>query len=41
VILHYVIPILFVIDWLFFVPKESLEPKNSIGWLAYPIVYLA
>ena len=40
VILHYVMPILFVIDWLFFVSKESLEPKNPIGWLTYPIVYL-
>jgi hypothetical protein len=40
VILHYVMPILFVIDWLFFVPKETLKPKDTFGWLAYPIVYL-
>lgn len=40
VILHYVMPILFVIDWLFLVPKETLKPKDTFGWLAYPIVYL-
>jgi hypothetical protein len=40
VILHYVMPILFVIDWLFFVPKESLKPKDTPVWLAFPIVYL-
>jgi hypothetical protein len=40
VILHYVMPILFVIDWLFLVPKETLRPKDPIAWLTYPIVYL-
>ena len=40
VILHYVMPILFVIDWLFFVPKETLKPKDTFGWLTYPIAYL-
>ena len=40
VILHYVIPILFVIDWLFLVPRETLKAKDTFGWLAYPIVYL-
>jgi hypothetical protein len=40
VILHYVMPILFVIDWLFLVPRETLKPKDTFGWLAYPIVYL-
>jgi hypothetical protein len=40
VILHYVMPVLFVIDWLFLVPKETLKLKDTFGWLAYPIVYL-
>jgi len=40
VILHYVIPILFVIDWLFLVPKETLKAKDAAVWLAFPVVYL-
>jgi hypothetical protein len=40
VILHYVMPILFVIDWLFLVPKETLKPKDGLVWLAFPVVYL-
>jgi hypothetical protein len=40
VILHYVMPILFVIDWLFLVPKETLKPKDGPVWFAFPVVYL-
>lgn len=39
-ILHYVMPILFVIDWLFLVPKETLKLKDTIGWLVFPLIYL-
>lgn len=38
--LHYVMPAMFVIDWLFFVPKETLKAKDGPVWLAFPIVYL-
>lgn len=34
VILHNVMPILFVIDWLVLVPKETLKAKDTFGWLA-------
>ncbi len=40
VILHYVMPILFVIDWLFLVPKETLKAKDGLVWLAFPVIYL-
>lgn len=40
ILLHYVMPVLFVIDWLFFVPKGTLKLKDTPAWLAYPIVYL-
>jgi hypothetical protein len=40
VILHYVMPVLFVIDWLFLVPKQTLKVSDTLGWLAYPVVYL-
>jgi hypothetical protein len=40
VLLHYVMPVLFVIDWLFLVPKQTLKIKDSLGWLTYPVIYL-
>lgn len=39
-LLHYVMPVLFVIDWLFLVPKQTLRLKDSLPWLAFPAVYL-
>ena len=40
VLLHYVMPVLFVIDWLFLVPKRTLKIKDTIFWLAFPVIYL-
>ncbi len=40
-LLHYVMPVLFVIDWLFLVPKQTLRLKDTIFWLAFPVIYLA
>ncbi len=39
-LLHYVMPVLFVIDWLFLVPKQTLKVSDSLGWLAFPVIYL-
>jgi hypothetical protein len=39
-LLHYVMPVLFVIDWLFLVPKHTLKLKDTVFWLAFPIIYL-
>lgn len=39
-LLHYVMPVLFVIDWLFLVPKQTLKMKDSLRWLAFPVIYL-
>lgn len=39
-LLHYVMPVLFVIDWLFLVPKQTLKMTDSLRWLAFPIIYL-
>jgi hypothetical protein len=39
-LLHYVMPVLFVIDWLFLVPKHTLKTKDSVFWLAFPVIYL-
>jgi hypothetical protein len=40
VLLHYVMPVLFVIDWLFLIPKQSLKVSDTLGWLTFPIIYL-
>lgn len=39
-LLHYVMPVLFVIDWLFLVPKQTLKVRDTLGWLAFPVIYL-
>jgi len=39
-LLHYLMPVLFVIDWLFLVPKQTLKVSDTLGWLAFPVIYL-
>ena len=39
--LHYVTPVLMLIDWLAFSPKAGLRWSGPIRWLAYPVVYAA
>jgi hypothetical protein len=38
-ILHYAMPVLFVVDWMFFVPKGTLKLRHMAIWLAYPVAY--
>ncbi len=38
-ILHTVMPIAFVLDWLLFVPKGRLRWIDPVKWLAYPLAY--
>lgn len=38
--LHVVVPLLFVIFWLVFVPKGSLKWFHAFRWLVYPAAYL-
>ena len=40
-LLHSVIPALFIIFWLIFVPIEQLKWKNAFPWLIYPIIYMS
>jgi len=39
-LLHLVIPIMFLIFWLLFVPKGRLKWGNIFLWTVYPIAYL-
>jgi hypothetical protein len=39
-LLHSVIPVLYVIFWVAFVPAEKLKWRYVFLWLVYPIVYM-
>jgi hypothetical protein len=38
--LHVIIPVLFILYWLWSVPKGSLKWADPFRWLAYPAIYL-
>ena len=38
-VLHYVMPVAFVLDWLWFAPKGRLRWIDPVKWLAFPLVY--
>ncbi|MEJ7738655.1 MAG: Pr6Pr family membrane protein [Chitinophagaceae bacterium] len=40
-LLHSVMPVLFMLYWVFFVPKRNLQWKDVTSWLIYPFVYLS
>jgi hypothetical protein len=40
VVLHDLVPVLYVAYWLIFVPKSGLQWKNVLLWLTYPLAYL-
>ena len=39
-LLHSVIPLLFVLFWVFLTPIEGLKWKNALSWLLYPIAFI-
>ncbi len=39
-LLHSAIPALFLLYWLLFVNKQTMQWKQVFPWLAYPLVYL-
>lgn len=41
VVLHYVMPLCIVADWLLFVPHGSLRPWDAVTWLAFPVAFAA
>jgi hypothetical protein len=40
-VLHYVLPPLFVLDWLLFVPKGIVAWRNGFACLGFPALYIA
>ncbi len=41
VLLHDVIPVLYIAFWIFLVPKFTLRWSDAVRWLAFPLVYMA
>ncbi|PRB70390.1 Pr6Pr family membrane protein [Arthrobacter sp. MYb213] len=39
-LVHVVTPALLILDWLFFVPKGTLRPRDPALWLLIPLVYV-
>ncbi len=39
-LLHVVVPILFIIYWIAFAPKQTLNSLHPLQWLIYPACYL-
>jgi hypothetical protein len=39
-LLHSFIPVLFLLFWILFVPKQQLQWKHIFIWLVYPLIYL-
>ena len=40
-VLHRVLPVLLLVDWLFFPPWPKLSARAALGWLAFPLAYFA
>ena len=41
ILAHYLVPILFIIDWVLNQKDENYEKKDALYWLIYPYSYLA
>jgi len=41
VVLHYIMPIVLFVDWLLFPPKFRFSFTQTLGWLVFPLLYLA
>ncbi|MEP6584422.1 MAG: Pr6Pr family membrane protein [Ginsengibacter sp.] len=39
-LLHTAIPVLFILFWIFFMPKAGLKSKDILPWLLYPFIYV-
>jgi hypothetical protein len=40
IVLHYIMPVVMVVDWLVLPPKTTLSLQQTAYWLIYPLVYL-
>ena len=40
-VLHYIMPVVVLVDWLLFPPKFTFTFRQTLIWLVFPLVYLA
>jgi hypothetical protein len=40
-VLHYMMPIVLVVDWLLYPPRRRIAFRRALGWLVFPFVYVA
>ena len=40
-VLHQILPLLLLVDWLFFPPWPRIRAATALGWLAFPLLYFA
>lgn len=40
VLAHYVVPFMFILDWLIFQPKGLYQWSHIFTWLAFPLLYI-
>jgi hypothetical protein len=38
-IIHYAAPILYLFDWVAFVPRGELRWRDALGWVVFPLLY--
>lgn len=39
-LLHVIVPVLYVLYWIVFVPKGTLRWKDGLSWIYFPMLYL-
>ncbi len=40
-VLHYIMPIVLLVDWLMDTPKMAITWRRALAWLAFPLVYVS
>ncbi|MEO7007369.1 MAG: Pr6Pr family membrane protein [Terrimesophilobacter sp.] len=40
-VLHYVLPIVMIVDWMIDLPQVRISVRSAMIWLVYPVLYLA
>ena len=40
IVLHYIMPVILLVDWLIDKPNKTITFKNSLVWLIYPVTYV-
>ena len=39
-VLHYIMPVVMLVDWLIHPPAKAISYKKALWWLLYPVAYL-